>query len=270
MINMIDEILIFIKDNSNIITLLGICLTFSVSIISMYFTIRNNKAIHYVNAITKNRVEWLYKLKEYISEFSSVTMLEMADLYAKDVKDRELHFSTIEKLRNLIYMHLNFKDDIDNKIINSIDQIITAHNEAYQLSQLYYEKGQVKEINLSAAHFAIYPVVKRIACSYFHIQDEGDEGENECIDKFYEIKDNELMLAEFMMYFYNETGKIFSRINSLRDILIGHVRIYLKFEWNRIKIEAKGKKYTKYRQNKDLKKLYSDYKKINPSVQLTL
>ena len=45
--------------------------------------------------------------------------------------------------------------------------------------------------------------------------------------------------------------------------LLRHVRVYLKFEWNRIKIEASGRTYKKNKQSKDLKKLYELYDRNN-------
>lgn len=61
-----NKILQFFSENKDALTSIGILLTFLISSISLYFSVRNNKAVHYVNAVTKNRVEWLYKFREYI------------------------------------------------------------------------------------------------------------------------------------------------------------------------------------------------------------
>ncbi len=61
-----NKMLQFFSENKAALTSIGILLTFLISSISLYFSVRNNKAVHYVNAVTKNRVEWLYKFREYI------------------------------------------------------------------------------------------------------------------------------------------------------------------------------------------------------------
>lgn len=46
------------------VTLVGIVITAIVSIASLYFSVKNNKAVHYVNAVTQNRVEWISSLRK--------------------------------------------------------------------------------------------------------------------------------------------------------------------------------------------------------------
>ena len=51
-----NKMLQFFSENKAALTSIGILLTFLISSISLYFSVRNNKAVHYVNAVTKNRV----------------------------------------------------------------------------------------------------------------------------------------------------------------------------------------------------------------------
>ena len=51
------------------VTLVGIVITAIVSIASLYFSVKNNKAVHYVNAVTQNRVEWISSLRKKCAEF---------------------------------------------------------------------------------------------------------------------------------------------------------------------------------------------------------
>lgn len=252
-----NTIINFLKDYKDAILSIGVGLTFFASMISMYFTVMNNKAVHYVNAITKNRVEWLYKFREYISEFINLTTVEMAEFMGEKEKTDKEYFSNIEKLRSLMYMHLNFKGGIDETIIKYMDQIVKAHKDVYDLCCLYKETKNKERPNI--AHLVIYPVVKEIVSDYLK--------NDNCEDFLLHLKEDSYDYDEFMSYYYNEVIKRFDKISDLRDVLIGHVRIYLKFEWNRIKIEAKGKRYKKRKQNKDLEKLYKDYKGINISVK---
>lgn len=62
-----NEILQFFEDNKDALTAIGIILTFGVSIIS-FFSVRNNKAVHYVNSITKSRIEWIQKLRKTVAD----------------------------------------------------------------------------------------------------------------------------------------------------------------------------------------------------------
>ena len=82
-----NKMLQFFSENKDALTSIGILLTFLISSISLYFSVRNNKAVHYVNAVTKNRVEWLYKFREYISALISTTTIENAELDAKDLDE---------------------------------------------------------------------------------------------------------------------------------------------------------------------------------------
>ena len=82
-----NKMLQFFSENKAALTSIGILLTFLISSISLYFSVRNNKAVHYVNAVTKNRVEWLYKFREYISALISTTTIENAELDAKDLDE---------------------------------------------------------------------------------------------------------------------------------------------------------------------------------------
>ena len=54
-----NKMLQFFSENKDAITGIGIILTFLISSISLYYSIRNNKAVHYVNSITKSRIDWI-------------------------------------------------------------------------------------------------------------------------------------------------------------------------------------------------------------------
>ena len=49
-----------------------------ISLISLWFTVKNNKAVQYVDSVTKNRVEWIDKLRKNISDF--LALLDTQDL----------------------------------------------------------------------------------------------------------------------------------------------------------------------------------------------
>ena len=68
-----ENLLQFFSRNKDALLAIGVLLTFFVSIISLYFSVRNNKAVHYVNSITKSRIEWIQKIRDTVSVFISKT-----------------------------------------------------------------------------------------------------------------------------------------------------------------------------------------------------
>lgn len=200
-----NKMLQFFSENKDALTSIGILLTFLISSISLYFSVRNNKAVHYVNAVTQNRVEWLYKFREYISDLISTTTIDNVDKGMKDSDTYRKHISEIEKLRFLIHMHLNFSDEIDRNIDRCVEKLV------------FYYQG------LRASYLRYY--------------------EKECYEK----------------EFRQELEKYLINRSIWEEKLLRHVRVYLKFEWNRIKIEATGRIYKKNKQCEDLKKLYELY-----------
>lgn len=238
------------------LTLIGVLLTAIMSAISLYFSVRNNKAVHYVNAITKNRVEWLYKFRDYISTLLCETTIENADLHAKGEVEYESHFSEIERIRNLIYMHLNFADEIDRTIDSCVDKLVACHKDLYDLCCVYYKSESKQEINMSIIHPSIYPVVGKIIAKYYGKSEFKEE-------MFFPIYDDEIEKEKILGFYMEEVSHYFEKYEEYRDELLRHVRVYLKFEWNRIKIEATGKKYKKNKQSEDLRKLYELYDDSN-------
>ncbi len=59
----------FFSDNKDALLATRVILTFLASIVSLYFSVRNNKAVHYVNAIIKSRIEWIQKVRKLIADF---------------------------------------------------------------------------------------------------------------------------------------------------------------------------------------------------------
>lgn len=130
-----DIFLKFLSDNKDAITSLGILLTLIVSCISLYFSIRNNKAVHYVNAVTKSRVEWIDKLRNNVSRFISLT--DVKELTVKFLTPKEMlnnnfknnlknNLKELNQVGSEILLMLNYSDEFDNKIMEMIKR--QAHN----------------------------------------------------------------------------------------------------------------------------------------------
>lgn len=82
-------------------------------------------------------------------------------------------------------------------------------------------------------------------------------------EMYYHLCNNPEENERFRAFFRQELSNYVKQRNEYIEELLRHVRVYLKFEWNRIKIEASGRTYKKNKQSKDLKKLYELYDRNN-------
>lgn len=120
------SLLTFLNTNINAITSFGILITFIVSAISLYMSIRNNKAVHYVNSITKSRMDWINQLRESVSEFIANTNIHNNAYYQKEYEKSGEHLSKCQKLCTKIKLLLNYCDDKDKEFVELIDRILDS------------------------------------------------------------------------------------------------------------------------------------------------
>lgn len=112
-----------IKD---IIQLTSVIIAFIVGLAGLIIGIINSKKTIYINSITTLRTKWLNEMKDYISEFCGLTYN-----YGISNLPRSSHTDLVEridKLRFLIKLNLNPKDDFDKLILEKIDVIPTLTN----------------------------------------------------------------------------------------------------------------------------------------------
>lgn len=103
------------KDTITIITAIGVIITAIVSSINIYISFQNNKKTAYINTITSERIRWMTRLKEMLSEFCSLRYKEFSELDLKDYTDQ------IVKLQSKIKLYLNPNDRYDMSIIEQLD-----------------------------------------------------------------------------------------------------------------------------------------------------
>lgn len=135
-----EDILNYLTSNEKAFTVIGIILTLLVSGISLFYTVRNNKAVHYVNSITKHRVEWIDKIRKNSSEFISILdTQEVTDGLATPNDLLKHPFgNNMQKLNQLaaeIKLMLNFADELDREIMALIDMILLSYKNFYLLVQ---------------------------------------------------------------------------------------------------------------------------------------
>lgn len=122
------EILEFLKTNKDAVTSFGILITFLISAISLYMSIRNNKAVHYVNSITKSRIDWINQLRNTISDFIANTNIHNNVYYKNDYERTGLHLSSCQKLCSEIRLLLNCCDERDKEIVELSNKILKAYS----------------------------------------------------------------------------------------------------------------------------------------------
>ena len=131
-----DKFFEYLSAHQNAFTVLGILLTLFISLISLYLNLKSNKAVRYLDSVTKNRVEWIDKLRFSISEFIALldtqnltdTIIEVDGLIKYPFGD------TLHKLNQLgaeIKLMLNFSDEFDRKMMQQIELIILGYKNLY-------------------------------------------------------------------------------------------------------------------------------------------
>lgn len=125
-----EDFLNFLITNNKAVTGVGVLLTVFISSLSLGFTVKNNKAMHYVNSVTQNRVEWIDKLRRNVSEF--LALLDTQDLTDGIAEiDGIIKYPFGTKMQRLnqigteIKLMLNFADEFDEEIMCQISYNIT-------------------------------------------------------------------------------------------------------------------------------------------------
>jgi hypothetical protein len=124
---MITEFMNFFKDNSMAFTSIGVLITFFVSSISLFFSIKNNKASYYMNAVTKSRIDWIQQLRNTVAEFIANTNIYNNAYYKNDYEKTGIHLSKCQKLNSEIKLLLNCYDEKDKEIVRLSDKILEAY-----------------------------------------------------------------------------------------------------------------------------------------------
>jgi hypothetical protein len=108
-----------------IVTLIGIGLTFIVGVFNLFITFRNVRKTAFINSVTASRIKYIQELRESISKFCGLAYSYNNRLYKLEYKDVwELH-KEADSLKFLIRLYLNPEDEYwDIKIIGLIDQIV--------------------------------------------------------------------------------------------------------------------------------------------------
>lgn len=136
---------------------IGIILTFVTTLLSVCMTFKNNKAIHYVNSITKNRVEWINKLRDNIADFISHTNIYNNVYYKNDYVKSGQYLAECQKICSKIKLLLNCCDKRDSEIVMLTESILEnfrnyvdeMHNMDIDENGFFIETEESKEYKAS-------------------------------------------------------------------------------------------------------------------------
>lgn len=115
---------------AQLITLLGVVLSFIVGSLGLWVGIRNSRKANYINSVTSSRIKYIQEIRGKISEFCGLvysynTMFSTShSLAATPEKLFEIQ-REYDKLKYLIKLYLNPEDTYwDEKILGLINEII--------------------------------------------------------------------------------------------------------------------------------------------------
>lgn len=113
------------------ITLVGIAITFVVSMASLILGISNSRKTIFINSITSSRIKYIQDIRNSISEYCGL-FYRYKILYdqSPELSAEKLEvLKSIDKLKYQIMLYLNPEDKIwDQKIINLIEKLRSKIN----------------------------------------------------------------------------------------------------------------------------------------------
>lgn len=225
----------FFDNHKDAILAIGVLLTFTASMLSLYFSVRNNKAVHYVNSVTKNRVEWIERFRSNIAKLITLTKTEDMLNYApsvREISERSMdeNINRVKEVATLLKLQLNFTDKMDRQLIEKIDNLELMYElicakvvkKAFRDRQEWEEKFFVPDAELN------------------ELAEQKDELSREI------VKDAQIYLkSEWNRVKYESRGKTYEKETQEFDILELQRKYedpeYKSCEWKRDCINIKAK-----------------------------
>lgn len=229
-----NDIFELLKNNKDAITAIGIPLTLLVSLLSMYFTIKNNKAVHYINSITKNRVDWINDLRNTIADFIAHTNIYNNVYYKGDYEKSGKHLSNCQLLCSKIKLLLNCCDDVDQNISDLVENILEnyrqyvdkIHNASTQNG--YFKDSDDMKENKRLVDEGIEELTKKVQ---LYLKNEWNRVKYESQGKIYEKIVQQYDYDELEKKYENHSYKS-SNIERTKIILSSKLVKLIRFPYN--------------------------------------
>lgn len=197
----------FFNENKDALLAIAVPLTFLASISSLYFSVRNNKAVHYVNSITKSRIDWIQKVRDTVSDFISKTNVYNNAYYSGDYDKSGEHLSECQKLCIEIKLLLNCCDKRDKEICKLVDDILENHRRYYDSvhnmevdKKGYFIEGEEEEEIKKQIEKNIDELVKKL---HIYLKAEWNRIKYESQGKKYEKETREFDIFELEQKYDN-------------------------------------------------------------------
>lgn len=126
-------------ETKDIITLIGICVTFSATIYSILVGLRNSKRTIFINSVTASRIKYINELKDYMSDFLGTTNYFILGAFAEKETATSC-YQKIDRLRFLIKFQLNSNDPFDVLMIETVENIINIAAPAMLTTEIIDEE----------------------------------------------------------------------------------------------------------------------------------
>jgi hypothetical protein len=226
-----------------IIAIFSLFVSLLVSISTIKIT--NNIAIkgRLVDVITSNRIEWIQKLKGYVSKYLSMVSYQ----YERKIPDDTSGFmSNLYEITAQIKLHLNYKGNADNQITQQLDEI----NEAFE--KFLFQKNcrgtlgkDMISHNLIDFYQYQYPDLFSELYGSMLINYQVNTNDINSLNKFFDaLKNNpkelEIFNKELIGIIDRDIRKSVRIIKYSHQKLLILTQLYLKTEWERVKVEAKS------------------------------
>ncbi|WP_198433947.1 hypothetical protein [Virgibacillus salexigens] len=222
-----------------IVMLTSVVVTLIIGIFNLILTSRNKRKEQYINAVTTQRVKWMAKLRELSSDYIAQTTIHDHKIVLDyDLEAKTVYLDHVNKLNSEIKLHLNYKGELDQKIISIMDDIRDTLFEYYDVIE--YMKMSDEERGMKLKELADKSVIEKepviqpkflesLFTQGLHIYQKKIE-DNEPYVTPYSVLD------DLFKERYGLSGQrlLLNKVDKFTNLL----RIYLKEEWESVKQEA--------------------------------
>ena len=116
---------------TDMITLVGILLTFAVSVCSLVIEIKSGKMSRYSNVISRIRSDWIYGLRLETGDF-----IKVAINCIKDTEDWDSNFALLKRGAFIVKSHLGPKFDDYASVVDEIAAfVMECHNYGLEIKE---------------------------------------------------------------------------------------------------------------------------------------
>lgn len=247
---------------NSLVPIIAIIATSALGIIGLINGNKNFNKNSFNDIVSKNRVEWMQKLKSLVSEYSSkIAYNELRQI----PKNEATLYDDIINTSTAIKLHLNFKGKADKEILDLIEKT----NSEFE-KMLLFKKGlnnkeiySVQRLMNCCLNGKTKQLEREILCVFEKAKSkpipQDFDMEKELINLLIDDGDYGLkvMISEKINTFLNkELLLMIKTLKNSEKLLIILVQIYLKVEWERVKFEARNDKKEKF----DFETQYKEYK----------